>query len=144
MRDTTSISNEMEDQRQFHLSIDLTLDLEEITDNTPLITIERTWSKLRDLELRLNGVNTSGLELPSPNESHDSDPLSRFLSESTEDGFFHTIGQVHYPAHPIAIHPKQYKYQSIHHASMRAEDVSSEAFATCGLMSEISRGLSRL
>ncbi|KAF3908675.1 hypothetical protein AA313_de0206795 [Arthrobotrys entomopaga] len=142
----------MEDQYQYDLTLDLD-DLDEgVQGGQTYVTIERTWSKLRDLELRLNG-HTIGLNPRIPPESH-TDALDRWLSESTEEGFYHTIGQVRQlppstsPSPPPPSSQNNNNSRSGSHAAAHPENkyekTSSEAYATCGMLSEISRGLSRL
>ncbi|KAK6543065.1 hypothetical protein TWF694_006990 [Orbilia ellipsospora] len=139
----------MEDQHPYDLTLDLDDLGEGVQGGETYITIERTWSKLRDLELRLNG-HTIGLNPRIPPENH-IDALNRWLSETTEEGFYHTIGQVRQlqPLPPLPPPPppkssaSQFNYAATH-PDNKYEKTSSEAYATCGILSEVSRGLSRL
>ncbi|KAK6343492.1 hypothetical protein TWF730_011082 [Orbilia blumenaviensis] len=122
----------------------------ELDDGKPedldLVAIERTWSKrLQQLEQQIKGYTPESIPSVS-HESHASEPLARWYGETTTDGFFHDIGKVRKlpkrsnanlnPTHHSRNHQKRF--------DTYGDDMQSEAGATCGFMSEISRGLSRL
>ncbi|KAF3937297.1 hypothetical protein ABW19_dt0201538 [Dactylella cylindrospora] len=124
--------------------LELTLDQEELTrDHRILKTIERTKSKLRDLELQLDG-HTPGFNLDpythNSRESHISDPLSRWYTEAATDGFFYGISEGRMPSGDL------FNDELVQYEDEKEEVAStlSDACATCGLLSDISRGLSRL
>ncbi|KAK6525876.1 hypothetical protein TWF281_010920 [Arthrobotrys megalospora] len=116
------------------------------SENIDLVAIERTWSKrLQHLEVRLSGYNAESI--PSiPHEAPKSDPLARWCSETTADGFFHTIGEVQMLPERSNVHLDFMRHPQIHRHKLDVygNEEDSDAGATCGLLSEISRGLSRL
>ncbi|KAK6512960.1 hypothetical protein TWF506_009122 [Arthrobotrys conoides] len=125
---------------------EIELDDDNNAQSIDLVAIERTWSKrLEQLEVKLNNYN-SELVLSNSYENNPSDPLARWYCETTGDGFFHDIGGVR--KLPKGTDPYLNFKNQILTPSQRVDrygrDFESEAGATCGLISEISRGLSRL
>ncbi|KAF3289945.1 hypothetical protein TWF970_003688 [Orbilia oligospora] len=123
------------------LMIEIDFD-DENAKSIDLVAIERTWSKrLEQLEIKLNPYNTELV----PSISHEnipSEPLARWYCETTADGFFHDIGEVR----KLSKFPNIYldcKNQD-QRFGVYGGNIGSDAGATCGLISEVSRGLSRL
>ncbi|KAF3918195.1 hypothetical protein ABW20_dc0105455 [Dactylellina cionopaga] len=133
--------------------LELTLDLDDETwDETTLITIERKWSKLKELELLLDGYTANfdvNCNAPAPSQTQasasESDPLNRWYSEPTTNGVFHTIAEVR--RLPETTFDHEDMAMATHHDYGNFTDrdnASSDACATRGLLSEISRAISRL
>ncbi|KAF3215198.1 hypothetical protein TWF192_009524 [Orbilia oligospora] len=107
-----------------------------------LIAIERTWSKrLEQLEIKLNPYNTE-LTRSISHENIPSEPLARWYCEATADGFFHDIGEVRKLSKVPSVY-LEFKTQD-QGFEIYGRNIGSDAGATCGLISEVSRGLSRL
>lgn len=119
---------------------------DESHENIDLVAIERTWSKrLEQLETKLSDYNSE----PIPSISYEnprSDPLARWYSETTADGFFHNIGEVRKLSKRPNVHLDFKNHSQIlsQKFDTYGREVESDAGATCGLLSEISRGLARL
>ncbi|KAK6336946.1 hypothetical protein TWF718_009735 [Orbilia javanica] len=127
------------------LALEIELD-DESPSNIDLVAIERTWSKrLNQLENLFQSSATESIPFIS-HEDVVSDPLARWYTETTTDGFFHNIGEVRKLSKRQNPRLDSEGCSQIHRMKFDrfGGDVRSDAGATYGLISEISRGLSRL
>ncbi|KAK6507681.1 hypothetical protein TWF481_006104 [Arthrobotrys musiformis] len=113
-------------------------------EEVDLVAIERAWAKRREcLKLELDGYTSNSI----PSISHENlatDPFTRWYTEDTTDGFFHNVGEVRkLPKTTFRPYFRKRTQIGIRKLDSYA-DFESDAGATCGLLSEISRGLSRL